>query len=278
MRIIEDPGEGWSAANPATVVDRDTGRVWVLYLRSKPGRSSITSRPGTDDIQTFARYSDDNGSSWSDPIDLTDVARDMNDPGWRCSVTGPGGMVQTRGGRLVAPAWKAPYTVLAIFSDDHGRTWQRSQSMPGRQLANENQIVELADGRLLMDCRQSEGTHRWITTSENGDATWSVPVPGETVSPVACAIQRLTLAEGSRGRNRIIWTGPKGPGRNHLVVPVSYDEGKTFVGERTISEEPAAYSDMTITKDGHVGVLWERGGYKFLTFTRFSLGWLEADN
>jgi sialidase-1 len=125
MRIIEDPGEGWSAANPATAVDRDTGRVWVLYLRSKPGRSSITSRPGTDDIQTFARYSNDNGSSWSDPIDLTDVARDMNDPGWRCSVTGPGGMVQTRGGRLVAPAWKAPYTVLAIFSDDHGRTWQR---------------------------------------------------------------------------------------------------------------------------------------------------------
>ena len=35
MKVIEDPGEFWSAANPATVVDRRTGRVWLLYLRSK---------------------------------------------------------------------------------------------------------------------------------------------------------------------------------------------------------------------------------------------------
>jgi sialidase-1 len=33
MRVIEDPGELWSAANPATVVDRTNGRVWLLYLR-----------------------------------------------------------------------------------------------------------------------------------------------------------------------------------------------------------------------------------------------------
>src|SRR5438067_11475242 len=30
MKIIEDPGEGWSAANPATLVDRDTQRVWLF--------------------------------------------------------------------------------------------------------------------------------------------------------------------------------------------------------------------------------------------------------
>ena len=77
MEIIEDPGELWSAANPATVSDRDTGKVWVLYLRSRPGRSTITSRPGTDDMQTIARWSGDNGVTWSQPLDLTSVARDM---------------------------------------------------------------------------------------------------------------------------------------------------------------------------------------------------------
>ena len=71
MKIIEDPGELWSAANPATVVDRQNGRVWLLYLRSKPGRSTDTSRPGTDDMQTFARWSDDNGATWSEPLDLS---------------------------------------------------------------------------------------------------------------------------------------------------------------------------------------------------------------
>lgn len=99
MRVLEDPGEGWSAANPATVVDRQTGRVWVLYLRSRPGRSTVTSRPKTDDMQTMARWSDDNGLAWSEPIDLTEIARNMDDATWKASVVGPGGLIQTRAGR-----------------------------------------------------------------------------------------------------------------------------------------------------------------------------------
>ncbi len=65
MKVIDDPGERWSAANPATVVDRSNGRVWLLYLRCKPGRNTDTARPGTDDSQVLARTSDDNGLNWS---------------------------------------------------------------------------------------------------------------------------------------------------------------------------------------------------------------------
>jgi hypothetical protein len=42
-----------------------------------------------------------------------------------------------------------------------------------------------------------------------------------------------------------------------------------------ISEELAAYSDLTILKDKTVGVLWERANYKFITFTRFNREFLE---
>jgi sialidase-1 len=163
MQIIEDPGEKWSAANPATVLDRQNGRLWLFYIRSKPGRSTDTARPGTNDMQTLARYSDDHGASWSAPIDLTSVARDMNDPRWRASVIGPGGPIQTRSGRLIAPIWRVdPADNLAIFSDDHGRTWQRGQTVPGGRSGDENQLVELADGQILMDVRQSSGPHRWL--------------------------------------------------------------------------------------------------------------------
>ena len=58
MKIIEDPGERWSAANPAVLVDRDTRRVWLFYLRGKPERNTYTARAGTDDIQILARTSD----------------------------------------------------------------------------------------------------------------------------------------------------------------------------------------------------------------------------
>jgi sialidase-1 len=281
MQVIEDPGELWSAANPATVVDRETGRLWLLYLRSKPERSTRTSRPGTDDMQTLARWSDDNGVTWSEPIDLTEVARDMEDPNWRASVVGPGGPIQDRNGRLIAPVWKVePYGVFAIYSDDHGRSWERGQLVPGDAPGNESELVELDDGGILVDIRQRSGPHRWRATSRDGGKKWSDPRPGEAVTPVACAIERWTLRSAGDDRNRIVWTGPKGPGRANLVVRVSYDEGQTFPLERQISKEHAAYSDLTILPDKTVGVLWERGvegGYQFITLTSFNLDFVEPD-
>ena len=280
MKVVEDPGELWSAANPATIVDRSMGRIWLLYLRSKPGRSSRTSRPGTDDMQTLARHSDDNGATWSEPIDLTKVARDMRDKqNWRASVVGPGGAICTGKGRLLAPVWKtAPYGVFTLYSDDHGQTWQRGEAVPGDNLGDENQLVELADGRILVDIRQHSGPHRWLATSADGGRSWSKPRGGVAVTRVACAIERYTLKSAGDDRNRILWTGPKGPGRTNLVVRVSYDEGRTFSNQRPISNGYAAYSDMTILQDKTVGVLWERGvedGYQWITFTHFDLEFLE---
>ncbi|MBN2507739.1 MAG: exo-alpha-sialidase [Verrucomicrobia bacterium] len=276
MQVVEHAGERWSAANPATVVDRQSGRVWLHYLRCKPNRNTHTARPGTDDVQNLVRFSDDHGLTWSGPTDLTAVARDMSDAQWRCSVVGPGGAIQDRKGRLVAAVWKyAPWGVFAISSDDHGRTWRRGQPVPGGQPGDENQLIELADGRLLMDYRQQKGGHRWLTVSRDGGASWGEPRPGLAVTPVCCAIERYTLKSAGADRDRIIWTGPKGPGRATLVMRVSYDEAERFGNERLIAEGPAAYSDLATLKDKSIGVLWERGNYKFITFTRVTRAFLE---
>jgi sialidase-1 len=281
MKIIEQPGKGWSAANPATTVDRQTGKVWLLYLRCKPERGTSKARPGTDDLQTFARFSEDNGQTWSNPIDLTEVGRDMKDPQWRATVIGPGGMIQDRNGRLIAAAWRvAPWGVFAVYSEDHGRTWQRGQMVPSqipnkKHCPNETQVVELSDGRILMDYRDESNAHRWMVESRDGGKTWTEPRVGVSVTPVACAIERYTLKSAGDDRDRIIWTGPKGPKRSNLVAKLSYDEGQTFPAERLIAAGPAAYSDLTILKDKSVGVLWERGNYKFITFTRLTREFLE---
>ena len=280
MKIIEDPGERWSAANPAVLVDRDTKRVWLFYLRGKPERNTYTARAGTDDIQILARTSDDNGVTWSEPVDLTGVTRDLADTKWRTSVVGPGGGIQTRDGRLAIPLWKfEPWGVFAVVSDDHGRTWRRGDLVPDVS-GDECQLLELGDGRLFFDIRQQTGTHRWRATSSDGGKTWSKPGAGEQVSAVACAIERFTLKAVGDDRDRLLWTGPKGPQRSNLVVRVSYDEGATFPRERLIAASPAAYSDLTILKDRTAGVLWERGtnaNYQFITFTRFDREWLEGE-
>lgn len=276
MKVVEHSGDYWSSSNPATAVDRSNGRVWVFYLRCKPGCGTAAARPGTDDAANFMRYSDDNGVTWSEAIDQTHVARDMNDNQWRISVPGPGGAIQTRNGRLVVPMWKfAPFHAFAIYSDDHGRSWQRGAVVPGKQGTDEDQLVQLADDDILLDMRQQSGPHRWMATSNDGGQTWSEPRPGQAVTRVCCAIERYTLKSAGADRNRIIWTGPKGPGRNQLVARISYDEGRTFGNERLIANQPAAYSDLTVTKDKSVGVLWERGNYRFITFTRLTRNYLE---
>jgi sialidase-1 len=152
--------------------------------------------------------------------------------------------------------------------------------VPGGEIGNEAELVELADGRVLFDIRQPSGPHRYRAVSADGGKTWSKPRPGEAVSPVACAIERWTLESAGAKRNRIVWTGPKGPKRTNLVARISYDEGRTFPVERQISTRHAAYSDLTLLPDKAVGVLWERGverGYQFISFSRLTREFLEPE-
>jgi len=275
MAVIEHAGPLWAAANPATLVDRDTGKLWVFYMRAKPACSTESARPGTDDLATLARWSADSGKTWSGPVDLTAAARDMNDKTWRSSTTGPGGALQTRSGRLVVALWKMPFADLAMFSDDHGLTWRRGQFAPGTQGGDECKIIELADGRLLFDMRQETGPTRWFADSSDGGATWTHLRPGITVTPVACAIKRLTVG----GRSWVLWTGPEGMSRKRLVIRTSGDEGLAFPHERLLTDGFAAYSDLVVLKDGSVGVMWERGvkkNYEFISFARLTPAWLAS--
>jgi sialidase-1 len=292
LAVVDDPGSGWSSSNPTPLADRDTGRVWIFFNRWEPGHSTQSSLPGTSNNQTWARYSDDQAATWSDAIDLTRVARDYER--WGATFLGPGGAIQTRGGRLVVPSAMKPDTfywwlsaggfsgrtllmrAYVLFSDDHGKMWRRGDLV--RAQTDENQVVELEDGALMMDARQGSGDHRWLSISADGGQTWSDPAAGQAVPPIAAAIERFTLQKAGDDHNRILWTGLAGPGRKRLVARVSYDEGQTYAVERVIYGGLAAYSDIAILPDRSAGVLWERGisrGYQFITFTRLSHEFLE---
>lgn len=292
MVVVDDPGERWSASNPTPVLDRSNGRMWIAYNRWRPGKGTWESRAGTDDNQTWLRYSDDGGRTWSQARDITRDARDFD--GWGAIFLGPGGAIQTRSGRLLLPSSRCPekcsamagvpgwqgslylMQAYAIYSDDHGATWKRGEMLGA--LTDENQLVELADGAVMVDARQGNGDRRWVGVSQDGGIHWRRPLAGQAVTRVATAIERYTLKSAGADRDRLVWTGIAGPARKHLVVRVSYDEGQTWTNERTLYGGLAAYSDLAALKDGTVGVLWERGVSALsqaITFTRFNREFLE---
>ncbi len=292
LQLLDDPGDKWGASNPTPVLDRSNGRILILYNRWEPGIDTPQAEAGTMKNQTWMRTSDDHGRTWSAARDITRSARDYEQ--WSAMFLGPGGAIQTRTGRLIVPAAMSPDTYhvwtsigafsgpmeimrsYALYSDDHGATWQRGGLLGA--FTNECQVVELADGAILMDARQNTGDRRWVVASQNGGQTWSRPRVGQAVSPIATAIERYTSKAAGDDRDRLLWTGITGPGRKGLVIRVSYDEGQTFTNEHLLYGGYAAYSDLTLLKDKTVGILWERGvsdSYQSVTFTQVNREFLE---
>ncbi|MEE8452660.1 MAG: sialidase family protein [Thermoguttaceae bacterium] len=263
--VYEEGGEAKiTIGNPCPVVDRSTGTIWLPFCRNND--------------RVFMTHSTDDGKSWAKPIEIT---TDVKRPQWGWYATGPGHGIQLAGGRLLIPCdsrtrsmpggIKADGRSQMIYSDDHGKTWK----LGGETAAgmNECEVVELADGGLLLSMRNYFGRNqRAFSTSRDAGLTWTEPKHHAQVYCPTCqsSIERYSL----KPKNRILYSGPGGEGRNHMTVRLSYDEGRTWPVAKRIYTGSSAYSDLVVLSDGTIGCLYERDNYGKITFARFTLEWL----
>lgn len=259
--------------NPCPVVDQDTGRIWIGFTR--------------DNKNVLATCSDDDGATWSTP---TDITQDVKRPDWTWYATGPVNGIQLRvpphAGRLVLPCdhrererddSRTGGHSHIIYSDDHGANWQLGGVTDCSM--NECSVAELVDGRLMLNMRSYRGKHqRAVAMSEDGGLSWSTAIDqAELLEPVCQASLLRHSTEPDGGRNRLLFSNPASPTRDHMTVRLSYDEGKTWPVARCIWSGPAAYSCLVVLPDRTVGCLHERGEsspYEKLTFARFDIRWL----
>lgn len=252
--------------NPCPVVDRMTGAIWLPFCRNND--------------RVFITNSTDDGRTWAEP---TEITRHVKKPGWSWYATGPGHGIQLSTGRLLIPCdcrddkgtgdWNHKGRSLVFYSDDHGKTWKLGGvTDPGM---NECEAVELADGSILLSMRQYLGPkQRAFSKSADGGLTWSKPRHHAEVHCPVCqsSILRYTLPPDEK--NRILYSGPGGPGRKGMTVRLSYDEGKTWPVQKLLYEGSSAYSDLVALEDGTIGCLYEADDYGRISFARFTLGWL----
>lgn len=317
----------------ATLVqDRVTGRVFFFTALRDEGLADRTTA-------NHYRYSDDDGSSWSEPHDITDLLHAADeklqaglrahrapkafagdDPdlyGRKLVFFGPGRSIQLSAqhprfpnrlviplfyikDRIILPRARRGYGDAVLVSDDSGKTWSVPGIVPlGEHGSSELSIVELADGRLMINARsappESSGMSvagRTVAYSAHGGATWTRPAPDRSGIPdyieTSSGLLRLSFPlTDPDGKSRILFSFPNsrpltdpaqsrvlGRARANGTILLSYDEGQSWPVKKLLVPESFGYSNMDVLPDNTVVVIYENATGTLVNATRFRLEWL----
>jgi sialidase-1 len=302
MKRSADGGRTWSAqqvvwddagntcGNPSPVVDRKTGTICLLltWNRGDDREPQIIDLKSKDTRRVFVTSSTDDGLTWAKPREITASVKRTN---WTWYATGPGGGIQIeRGphaGRLVVPcdhieAGTKQYYSHVIYSDDSGATWKLGGRTPNAKV-NECTVVELSDGRLMLNMRNYDRAQRQrqVAFSRDGGLTWEDQRFYAALPEPICqaSLRRLSWPGGGRG-NVILFANPSSPtNRANLTVQASRDDGVTWTQKAVLHPGPSAYSDLAVTRAGRIACLYESGvksPYERITLALFD--WVSFEN
>lgn len=307
LRRSMDSGESWGrvqvisemggdSLNDPCAVALKNGRVLLLFQRYPEGyhtrkmahtEMADLGYGGPTNTQSFLTYSDDDGATWSEPEDVTRALRRED----VVSLGSPGiGIELEYGehkGRIVWPLYEVMpdgggdryWHNCAAFSDDGGKTWHLGERVPQGDVegyANEAQIVELADGRILMNARgTTDKPCRKVTVSTDGGETWQpMRFDCELTAP-RCMGSIIACPDPTGGGQLVLVSLPNTTdSRSNGTIFVSKDGGRTWPVKRMIYPEYFGYSCLTILPDGRVGCLYEREGTAHISLGVYEVNWL----
>jgi Neuraminidase (sialidase) len=271
-----DGGRTWS--RPRVVIDdRDAlinnispgltrlkdGRLLVAYS----WRSGGNGRDNYGNCAKMIRISADEGLTWSERTRITpddsnyhtgchDRAYTLDDGRVivQCHTILPPGVAQP------GPGYKATCMgTYFAYSDDHGRTWRRSEvtldPIAGRGgRFEEASLVQRSDGSLLQIIRNWHGQSFMAESSDRG-ATWSAPRPSGIFSALAPS---LVVRLPNSSDLLMVWNPTWNPDlsiagqRTVLACAVSRDGGHTWGLPKALessAEQWAEYPGVTFVGD-----------------------------
>ncbi|MCK4989535.1 MAG: exo-alpha-sialidase, partial [Bacteroidales bacterium] len=296
MQVIASAARD-SLNNPLAVNDSEKGRILLMYQYYPLTRPEELETPelwkshadqlyppniheaaaqegyeGDRICRTLLISSVDDGDSWTPPLDIT---RSVKRPRKVTSYAGgPGIGIQIKHadhrGRIIMPFSQGPWSdmkVYAVYSDDHGLSWKQGRTAPGRLKGqpNEVQMLELSDGRIMLNARTFRGKpYRMTAISSKGGENWSelkydeaLPDPGCQGSILGCSFP------GNREQNMILFSNPSHQKKRIKgTIRLSLDNGKTWKWSKQVEPGAFGYSCLTQLKDGSIGLLYEAGESK----------------
>lgn len=273
--------------------DEPAGNIF-LYTGLNAGELKVVRN-----MRIWSCYSDDDGETWSDPVDLTYYYKED----WMLFAgLGPGVGIQLKHGehkgRLLIPIyvansnWTSAQASAVIYSDDYGETWDMCETSPleaagvnietgsfNGQILTESQLVEMNDGTLIQFFRNSSGSLKYAFSDDGGN-TWSAPKTDTAVPEVYCQLTAVHYPEAIDGKEAVVLANPNGSGRNNGRIRIGlYDpQARSFEWKYTqvVNEAPYAYSCLTILQNGDIGLFYEEN-IPEIKYTSVSLDWMTAE-
>lgn len=279
-RTIMDMGDDkqWrydGIGDPAVLVDKNTGTIWVAATWSHGDRSWTGSGPGLEPEETgqfMLVRSDDDGVTWSKPINIT---KQIKKPEWCFLLAGPGSGITMRDGTIVFAAQfqlpedqkRQPHSTI-IYSKDHGESWQIGTGAHGD--TTESQVVEAEPGLLMLNCRYDLDNVRVVMTTRDMGQTWQEhPTSKQAlIEPKSCMASLIDAG------GWMLFSNPDSTeSRQRITIKASPDRGATWPRANQClldAGRGAGYSSMTMIDRSTVGILYE-GSRAQLTFQRIPL-------
>lgn len=283
--MVWDDGEN-VCGNPSPVVDAESGRV-LLVMTWNDGRDpekAIHARESVDVRRVFVCHSDDEGLTWSEPVEISESTRL---PEWTWYATGPCHALQLRSpehrGRVVVACNHGVYdegpkgTVShVIVSDDFGDSWHIGAVLP---VGNEATIAEMRDGRLIINMRGAksperlENPYRWAAVSSDGGESFGEPYLDRGLVEPVCNGSIINYSPAfSKLSGKLLFSNPADTTKRvNMTVSLSRDGGAAWEQVWHLPGARAAYSDLCVLSDGSPAILYETGvesPYEQIVFTR----------
>ena len=255
--------------DPAILVDKQTGTIWIVALWTHGmgcNRSWTNSMPGMDEQHTgqlMMVKSDDDGKTWSEPINVTPQVKD---PSWYLLLQGPGRGITMEDGTLVfASQYKGSDRIPnagIIYSKDHGKTWRISKH--ARTNTTEAQVVELEPGVLMLNMRDNRGGSRAVSITKDMGETWKEHESSRTAlqEPVCMAsLISVKAKDNVLGKDILLFSNPDDTKSRHkMTIKASLDGGNTWLTENQLLIDAGlgwGYSCLTMIDKETVGILYE---------------------
>lgn len=313
LKKSDDEGRTWrplstpvdndkfQAGNPAPVVDLTDplfpeGRIFLFYNTGNNHEGEV--RKGNGYREVWYKTSPDAGNTWSDPVNITTQVHRPYQPhanpsynfseDWRSYANTPGHAIQfTDGmykGRMLVAAnhskgdpekgWE-DYASHAFFTDDHGKTFNLSKSVP-LPGSNEATAAEISGNGLILNARNQKGDikARIVALSKDGGVTWdSLWIDNNLPDPV-CEGSILKAGQINGKTILAFCNAANIEKRDNLTLRISYNEGRTWPVTIPVDksddsndyEDYTAYSDLVVISPDRIGVLYERADYSEIVF------------